>query len=266
MDNTIEKHNLLKVVYRFFGIPDKTRELGFDERESINTTRKELTDRMKDLELQICGGAVLSTFTNTAVNDLDFYMLNPDKLNSIHAFFLEWFPEDVFITNNATTYKRKGKQNKIYTVQLVTRFSGDSRKIFDTFDFTITQCMYNFSTGDFEFGERFLQDVAKRKLVYSGGSSYPICAMFRTLKYQERGYKLSGATIMHISLSIVRLKIETYGQLKDQLMGIDTMYLQGLLGGEDYMDNLPVDYGKFIHDAFERIDGIVRADEEEEEK
>jgi hypothetical protein len=67
---------------------------------------------------------------------------------------------------------------------------------------------------------------------------------------------------MHIALSIVRLDIQSYKQLKQQLMGIDTIYLQKLLARPEYADVLPVDYGKFLQDAFESIDGVPHDQEE----
>jgi hypothetical protein len=140
---------------------------------------------------------------------------------------------------------------------LITRFSGTPAKIFDDFDFTITHGAFNFSADIFELGERFFPDLVARRLVYAGSSKYPICALYRTKKYGARGYTVSGSTLMHIALSIVQLKIHTYKQLKEQLMGIDTMFLQGLLNRfpDKYEDSLPVNYGEFVSDIFAAIDG-----------
>jgi len=69
---------------------------------------------------------------------------------------------------------------------------------------------------------------------------------------------------MHIALSIVRLSIQTYGDLKKQLMGIDTMYLQDLLNKEKYKDEIPVDYAAFLVDAFSSDNGFALEDTYEE--
>ena len=152
-------------------------------------------------------------------------------------------------------------------MQLITRFTGEAEDIFQWFDFTVTHGAYDFEKEGFVFGDRFFMDVSKRRLVYSGASKYPICAMYRTKKYVARGYELPGSTIMHIALSIVQLQIENYQQLKEQLMGIDTVYLQKLL--EAKQPDAPVDYGEFIYEAFQTIDRITgatqaEADEDEE--
>lgn len=233
--------------------PDKSKANVFDE--------------LSRLGLMLCGGAVTSTFSNAHINDLDFYIKDESKLPEAKAFFKQWFPHEEMETTNAITYKRKsGKSSKKYTAQLITRFHGEAKEIFEWFDFTVTHAAYDFTTRQFVFGERFFPDLAKRRLVYSGASRYPICAMYRTSKYVKRGYELPGATIMHIALSIVQLKITNYKDLKEQLMGIDTIYLQRLLGAKE--PDAPVNYGEFIYEAFnliDRITGMTEAEEEDNE-
>jgi len=215
----------------------------------------EVMHGLQSLKMLLCGGATLSLFTRSSINDLDFYMKEPSNKHDCEAFLNKYFQVD-FVSANAITYSRQSSRSrKKWRVQLITRFRGPAEKIFNDFDFTITQSAFDFETSTFEFGDRFFPDVAAKRLVFLGSSFYPICAMYRTKKYQERGYSLPGTTIMHIALSIVRLKIENYGQLKEQLMGIDTMLLQGLLNGPNYREDLPVDYGAFLADVFSEIDG-----------
>jgi hypothetical protein len=260
MSLDIEKHNLYKIISRYFDIPISHAPVPMEQNQLDI-----LLHRMADCGLLLCGGAVLSAVTGDKVNDLDFYLKKPECLLIASILLEEYGFKMHLVTENAVTLKRKAeKSNRVYTVQIIKRFTGSPSSIFSTFDFTVTQCAFDFSSRQFSFGPRTLQDIARRKLVYLGGSRYPICAMYRTKKYGAKGYSVSGSTIMHIALSIVRLEITTYKQLKDQLMGIDTMFLQGLLAGIEYQDHLPVDYGKFLVDAFERIDGVSYADEEDE--
>ena len=223
--------------------------------------------KLGEYELMICGGAINGIFSAKGINDLDFYMKNIEKKDAIVAWLSSIFPDDKMTTLNAVTMKRKsGLSRKKWVVQLITRFVGNPADIFEWFDFTITHGAYDFALDTFVFGDRFFQDLSKRRLVYSGASQYPICAMYRTKKYVERGYELPGATIMHIALSIVQLKITNYRELKEQLMGIDTIYLQKLL--EAKLPDAPVDYGEFVHEAFQlidRISGLTMAEEDEDE-
>lgn len=215
-----------------------------------------------NLGLMLCGGSVLSVMTGKAINDLDFYIRDSSQVAGAQQFFEKIFGKPVFKSTNAITYKRKDEDGTEYCVQLIIKFTGPPAKIFSTFDFTITEAAYDFRHGVFEFGDRFHQDVAKKRLVYLGGSRFPICALYRTKKYQDKGYYLPGSTLMHIALSIVQLEIKTYADLKEQLMGIDTMYLQNLLSfrGSTKADT-PVDYGKFLKEAFDYLNGYRDVEE-----
>ena len=265
-ENKIEKARLVAILGAFFIEPESVtalhktlHALGIGILPSIVNIK----DDFAKLGLMLSGGAITSLFTDAAVNDLDFYIKDKENIPEAVAFFTKWFPEVPYVTENAYTFKRKSSRSrKMWTVQLITRFTGTPTEILDTFDFTVTQGLYDFANEVFVFGDRFFQDNSKRKLVYLGKSHFPICAMYRTKKYQDKGYKLPGSTIMHIALSIVRLNIMNYRDLKQQLMGIDTIYLQGLLNSGKYDDALPVDYGTFLVDAFEHLDGISHTQEE----
>jgi hypothetical protein len=262
MNNLIEKQKVIDTVETFFG-PEKRgfiKEL-FGEKKDLGSILHDL----QSLGLMLAGGAINSIFTDNRINDLDFYIKNVNDIPAATTFLARWFPsEPPFKSINALTFKRQSKHGrKIWTVQLITKFCGEPEYILDTFDYTITQGLYDFQNDEFVFGERFFQDLAKKRLTYLGKSHYPICALYRTNKYRDRGYKLPGSTIMHIALSIVRLEIKTYKDLKEQLMGIDTMYLKNLLNTEKYDDALPVDFGEFLADVFEQLNSYLDEDNEE---
>lgn len=252
-----ERNDFGILVHRFFTeIENKNRLSIFNHRLNLfkedELTQEELFKKLAELKLVIAGGAITSLFTGAPVNDLDFYMEDSSRKDEIFEFFSKYFKERPYISSNCITFKRKNKNStKRWTIQLITRFTGGPYALFDDFDFTITTGAFSFNDNKFYFGDRFFTDIGKRKLVFIGNSNYPICALFRTKKYQARGYSLPGSTVMHIGLSIVRLKINTYKELKEQLLGIDTIYLQNLLNQGKYADNLPVDYGQFLADALE---------------
>jgi hypothetical protein len=257
----VERQRLEEVLYTYFMDVQKDtplRRVLYKVGVLNDNKLVSISDELSSLGLMLCGGAINSLFTGTKINDLDFYLRDASKKDAAIAFFTKWFDKGPpYITENAYTFKRKSSaSNKVWTVQLITRFTGTPQDILDTFDFTITQGIYDFAEKQFVFGDRFFQDVASRKIVYLGKSHFPICALYRTKKYQARGYELPGSTIMHIALSIVRLDIRSYKQLKEQLHGIDTIYLAGLLRQPKYADDIPVDYGEFLRDAFEAINGV----------
>lgn len=258
-DLTVEACHIRHTVSRFFGVhptgfPFKTivtsPESSF---ESFDQEGENIFARLKELNIILCGGAVTSTMLGTKVNDLDFYVVDSVSEKEALEFLLKYFPAMINKSINAITLKRKEGQ-RAYHCQLITRFHGGPESIFQEFDFTVTHGAYVFRDEKFVFGRRFMPDLARKVLVFSGKSNYPICALYRTIKYTKRGFTAPGSTLMHIALCIVQLKIENYGQLKEQLMGIDTMYLQGLLS--KLSPDAPVDYGEFIDEAFRRINRI----------
>lgn len=246
----VEKTLLFRAIDRFFGAKVQKEDGSYNE---VIDSPIGVTNELKRLGILLSGGAIVSFFTNNPVNDLDFYIKDPKNIPEAMVFLRKWFPEPPFTSINATTYKRKSGRN-VFVAQLITKFTGDPDKIHDFFDFTVTQASYDFELAEFVFGSRFFADLAKRRLVFLGKSHYPICALYRTKKYQERGFYLPGVTLMHIGLSITRLKISNYGQLKEQLMGIDTAYLQGFL--EKYEDSIPLDYAEFLERVFDKGDSV----------
>ena len=267
MNFQTEKSKLYDTITNFFIEPQEQTKL---QRvlNSLNLSKDPATEIAKiiqflgDNKVVLAGGAMTSLFTGKNINDLDFYLEDRTKLAVVQEFLYSYFKEPPFVSANCITFKRKGRGRKVWTVQLITRFSGNPYDVFKNFDFTITTGAYRFWDADFYFGDRFFPDISARKLVFMGASEYPICALWRTKKYQARGYDCPGSTIMHIGLAIVRLQIETYGELKKQLLGIDTIYLQKLLEREEYADGLPVDYGKFVADALHYMNVHHEEDDE----
>lgn len=181
--------------------------------------------------VMLCGGTINSIFSSRKVNDLDFYVQDNsnNQIGDLIKIMKEVYNYKVVHTSdNAITLTRKGHKGNLFEIQFITRFTGSPQDILDTFDYTIVQGVFDFKTNQFVLSDRFLVDVAKRQLVYTNTSKYPICALYRTKKYIERGYTISGANLVAISLSIHALKLETYADLKNQLMGIDTSMLKEL--------------------------------------
>ena len=258
MNSEKEKASVLHRVREFFGYNEMEYVAPPGEEPGVSFTNALMlkldweTNLMKGLAengIILCGGAITSAFSGMPIKDLDFYVEEPTKLQAAIDFIERYFPkESLYKSINANTWTRSGKGRKKYRVQLITKFMGPPEKIFDDFDFTVVQGCYRFESGNFVLGERFLPDIARKVIVFCGKSHYPICAMYRTLKYQRKGYKLLGTTVIHIALAIARLQITTYRELKEQLFGIDTLFMSRFL--EDRQDELPYDHAEFIHTVF----------------
>lgn len=191
----------------------------------------------------IAGGAVTSAFSDAPVADLDFYFADERASARFLSFAKNQGYLQTYATKNAITMKA---QNSDLTIQLITRFYGTPEEIIRGFDFTVCQGAYICRDNKFVLGNAFLEDIASRRLVYTNTSHYPICALYRTKKYQQKGYSLSGMTMVAIALAIHRLRIQTYADLKDQLMGIDTSIFSDLT--EKFDDNKMFEADEFIQE------------------
>jgi hypothetical protein len=210
------RYKVLSAVDEFFGV-----------KESANRYEK-----FGELGLMLAGGTINSIYSGRSINDLDFYLRDETKLQDAIAYMESVFGKPVYKSDNALTYKRASGKNE-YEVQLITRFYGTPEEILNTFDFTIVQGCYDFQTESFVLDENFLTDIAKRVLRYSNNSRYPLCALIRTKKYKDRGYVLPNSTIIAIAFALNRVDMTSYKGIKDQLLGVDTMFLVNFLESLD---------------------------------
>lgn len=206
--------------------------------------------KQKDFDgVYLAGGAVSSIFSGLKVNDLDFYCESREVADRFSAALIDAYGyKSACTTENAQTfYKHVGKRK--FEVQVITRFTGSPEEVLNTFDFTCVMGLWNFREGKFYAHEFFLRDVARRRLVYSNKSQYPICALYRTKKYVERGYEFPGSTLVAISLAIHSLQLNTYKDLKDQLLGIDTSMFKEITENMDLDKKFEAD--EFVQDWFD---------------
>lgn len=206
--------------------------------------------KQKDFDgVYLAGGAVSSIFSGLKINDLDFYCESKEVADRFSAALIDAYGyKTACTTENAQTfYKHVGKRK--CEVQVITRFTGSPEEVLNTFDFTCVMGLWNFREGKFYAHEFFLRDVARRRLVYSNKSQYPICALYRTKKYVERGYEFPGSTLVAIALAIHSLQLNTYKDLKDQLLGIDTSMFKEITESMDLDKKFEAD--EFVQDWFD---------------
>jgi hypothetical protein len=261
-----ELRNLERILNKFLWTSEKsnTNETEVEDDSALTEikvdrdliSKQTIRDLFTKYKVMLAGGTINSIFSARKVNDLDLYLKEDDE-EKTKAYALVKELEDTYkykvvhTSPNAITLRRKGFKDAVYEIQIITRFVGEPQFILDTFDFTIVKALFDFENYEFVMDDRFLIDIAQRKLQYTGSSQYPICALYRTKKYQERGYTLSGANIVAISMAIHGLKIKTYGDLKDQLMGIDTSMFEEIT--KDFDDSKTFDAVSFINDWYEMM-------------
>lgn len=173
----------------------------------------------------LAGGAITSTFSSAAINDFDVFFPTVESLDTA----LKGIARDdkTVETESALSVIISGK--RVQFIKVVTELP---HEVIRRFDFTICQGAF-MADRTFYLGEFFLQHLAQRRLVFNLTAEFPICSLYRTRKFIARGFVFSGVEAIKLGLAIQQLKIENYGDLKKQLLGIDTSFLKQLTDSLD---------------------------------
>jgi len=186
----------------------------------------EVVPFLKECGAILAGGAITALFTNARVRDWDLYFRDLESIKKACEVFSA-HGEVTFETDTAITYKW-GQRKKSFQIIKHPSIIGSPLHIFESFDFTICMGSYDFAADEFVLHQNFLKHLAQRRLVFHVGTRFPICSILRILKYQKRGYSISGVEMLKATLAVHRLEMETYADVREQLMGIDTAFLREL--------------------------------------
>lgn len=129
----------------------------------------------------------------------------------------EYYP--VFLSSNAITLKGG--------VQLILRFHGDHEAIHENFDFV--HCMNYWTRKDgVVVNNDSLLSLMSKTLVYRG-SLYPVCSIFRSKKFIQRGWKINAGQYLKMAMQISELNLNDPVILEEQLTGVDVAYFQQVI-------------------------------------
>lgn len=136
-------------------------------------------------------------------------------------------------------------------IQLVFRFTGQSDKIHENFDFVHTKNYWTAQTG-LVLNQDSLEAILTKELIYAG-SKFPICSLFRIRKFIERGWTINAGEILKISYDISKLNLDDYETLRNQSIGVDTAYFAELLNVLKN-DNKPINR-TYLYEIINRVFG-----------
>ncbi len=198
----------------------------------------------------IAGGALTSVFLNTRVFDLDIFFHNEKAFKefktkqgrngSVYSSPLGCGNNFICQTDSAESYNVNGIR-----VQLIKRLYGEPCQVIDKFDFTICMAAYLPAINKIIIGEQFLYHLASKGLHYNIGK-YPLASLWRARKYIERGFKFPATELIKLALTINNLKLKDYKDLKEQLEGIDTLFLRKLTDALLKKGDEEFEFGKAI--------------------
>lgn len=124
-----------------------------------------------------------------------------------------------YISSNAITLTDK--------VQIVLRFYGTPTEIHNNYDFVHAKCYFDYGEQNLHLDPRALECMMSRTLIYAG-SLYPIASIFRMKKFIERGWRISAGQQLKIMWQISELNLTDMRVLKEQLTGVDMLYLHNI--------------------------------------
>lgn len=151
----------------------------------------------------------------------------------------------IFFSENAITLSDK--------VQIVIRFFGTPEEIHGNYDFVHAMNYYDLAKDNLVLKQEALEALLSRTLIYRG-SLYPICSMFRTKKFIERGWKISASEMLKIGWQISEIDLADIQTLREQLTGVDAAYFWELIQklsnvGEDSLNS------SYVSKIIDRMNG-----------
>ena len=198
----------------------------------------------------VTGGSVVSLLLGEAVNDYDIYFTKEEVALKVALHYAKdkvteiasapgavnitvrssgiWLNnkeelkpyEPKCITSNAISLNDK--------VQLITKFVGTPDEVHKNFDFVHCMCYYD------PFGDNLVVPVdaavsmMTRELKYRG-SLYPLASVIRTRKFIKRGWSINAGQYLKMILQLQGLNLYDLNVLKDQLIGVDSLYFNQML-------------------------------------
>lgn len=188
------------------------------QREKNNLKKILGQDMYRDLKkhkMIIAGGFITSLFTRTEFNDIDVYGTDNTKT-------LEF--AEKYLRNHGTLYHTKKatmfvRDEKPYQIIHYKDFN-DSYDIFKSFDFTVCSGAYDFQKEEFVLHKDFIKHLASRELFFNPKTDFPLMSALRQSKYKEKGFTILKSEFVRIIMACMKLEINSYEELKDQLGGM----------------------------------------------
>lgn len=195
------------------------------ERQVTNVNKligEEIGTALEKVGAIIAGGAVLSQFTHSEVNDVDVYFPSREALTT--AFLditTNWTSVYLGHTDKSITLKDRDTGATVQFIYF--DYFKTAEEVFEAFDFTV--CMAAIELKEDQEPElvmhpKFLSDVASRTLHFNNGTRYPYVSLVRTRKYAEKGFEIGKGNLLAIGAACATRPITNWDEAKEQLGGV----------------------------------------------
>jgi len=213
----------------------------------IETIPDEELQKLIKRDVLVSGGSIVSLLLGEEVNDYDLYFKTTETAERLLSFYLYVADaSDVKVLVEGSRVKPligdrgqivcDGKENYAVRcitdnaitlnndIQLIIRFTGSSHEIHKNFDFVHATCVYDFCDNKLNLPEAALTSILAKDLVFIN-SVYPVAALLRIRKFINRGWRISAGQMVKIILKTNKLDLYDLETLKDQLIGVDSLYM-----------------------------------------
>ena len=126
-------------------------------------------------------------------------------------------------------------------IQLIVRFYGTPEEIHDNYDFTHCKNYWTSSEKKVVLDKDALECILTKELKYTG-SKYPLCSIFRTRKFIQRGWTINAGQYLKMAMQLNDLDLKDVNVLKDQLTGVDSTYFLCMISKLEDIKDPTTDY------------------------
>jgi len=208
----------------------------------------------------ITGGAIVSLLEGNPPNDYDVYFKTEESCKAIANYYSKLERDydkavkayesakaaglapsvapvkpEIFVSwrsSNAISLSNK--------VQIITRFTGSAEEIHENFDYMHCMCVYDYSKNTLILPPDALECIINHELRWVN-SKFPLCSLLRMNKFIRRGWHINAGQVVKICLAINELDLKNPFVLKEQLLGVDSMYFRQLFRALKDRDEVTVD-------------------------
>lgn len=149
----------------------------------------------------------------------------------------------VFLSSNAISLSSK--------VQLIIRFYGEPDQVHENYDFVHATNYWTSWERKVTMRPAAMEAILSKELRYIG-SKYPICSMIRVRKFVGRGWTINAGQFVKMAWQIHALDLTNLEVLKDQLVGVDSMYFMQMISELKEKDSPSVD-GAYLMTLIDKL-------------
>ena len=149
----------------------------------------------------------------------------------------------VFLSSNAISLSSR--------VQLIIRFYGEPDAVHENYDFVHATNYWTSWERKVTMRPAAMEAILSKELRYIG-SKYPICSMIRVRKFVGRGWTINAGQFVKMAWQIHALDLTNIEVLKDQLVGVDSMYFMQMISELKEKDSPSVD-GTYLMTLIDKL-------------